>query len=110
LKEEECEFVNDANLQHALEISSQRAVTEEAGCRLMEAGDRNSQSSTLIATTRRSPASRRGTPRSKLLGEGWKRKDSAAGKPLRRWPPCSTAACAMFDVILYQANGNHVAF
>jgi hypothetical protein len=37
LREEEREFVNDANLEHVLEISRQRAVTEEAGRRLKEA-------------------------------------------------------------------------
>jgi hypothetical protein len=37
LREEEREFVNDANLEHVLEISRQRAATEEAGRRLMEA-------------------------------------------------------------------------
>lgn len=36
LREEEREFVNDANLEHVLEISRQRAATEEAGRRLME--------------------------------------------------------------------------
>ncbi|KAK1648679.1 hypothetical protein QYE76_066484 [Lolium multiflorum] len=37
LKEERDKFINDANLQHGLEISRQRADTEEAGRRLMEA-------------------------------------------------------------------------
>jgi hypothetical protein len=37
LNEEEREFVNDANLEHALEISRQRAATEEVGRLLMEA-------------------------------------------------------------------------
>jgi hypothetical protein len=37
LREEERKFVNDANLEHVLEISRQRAVTEEAGRRLKEA-------------------------------------------------------------------------
>jgi sigma54-dependent transcription regulator len=34
---EEGEFVSDANLEHVLEISRQRAATKEAGRRLMEA-------------------------------------------------------------------------
>ncbi|XP_047083204.1 strigolactone esterase D14-like [Lolium rigidum] len=37
LKEEQREFINDANLEHALEISRQRAATEEVGRLLMEA-------------------------------------------------------------------------
>jgi UDP-N-acetylglucosamine pyrophosphorylase len=37
LKEEEQEFFNDANFDHAVEISRQRAATEEAGHLLMAA-------------------------------------------------------------------------
>jgi hypothetical protein len=40
LKEEHREFINDANLEHALEISCQRAAMEEAGRLLMEAMQR----------------------------------------------------------------------
>jgi UDP-N-acetylglucosamine pyrophosphorylase len=37
LKEEQREFINDANFEHAVEISRQRAATEEAGRLLMAA-------------------------------------------------------------------------
>jgi hypothetical protein len=37
LKEEECEFISDANFKHAVEISRQWAITKEAGRFLMAA-------------------------------------------------------------------------
>jgi hypothetical protein len=72
LKEEQREFINDANLDHALEISRQRA------------GDRSSTSSTLIATMTRFPTSKRDAPRTRLLAKGWQRGHNTAGKLLRR--------------------------
>jgi hypothetical protein len=41
LKEEQREFINDANFEHAVEISRQCTTTEEAGCPLMSAERQN---------------------------------------------------------------------
>jgi phosphoglucomutase len=74
LKEEERDFFNNANLEYAVEISYQRVATEEMG-RLLTAAERQK----LIATP---TTSKRGSPTTRRLGNGWQRGDSAAGKLL----------------------------
>lgn len=89
-KEEEREFVNNMNLEHALEISRQRAATEEAG-RLLMAAERQLNAHRHAEAFAREAASKRDSPRTRQHG------DSAAGKLLRRQPPCSNSACFSYE-------------
>jgi hypothetical protein len=71
LKEEEREFINKANFEHAVEISRERAAMEEADLLLMvverqKLVELNAQ----ISRPRRPPTSKRGSPRTRRLISG----------------------------------------
>jgi hypothetical protein len=92
LKEEELKYMNDTHFEQAIEISHQRAATEEAS-RLLMAADRqgllemNVQRQAEAAARKKSRLTQNKDSRQTML------RGSAVGKLRRRRRPCSSARC-----------------